>query len=203
MTIDLWRTLPLNALKKGQGLEVVDEVEDDTLLTAEKLFRNDVAKYVLREFAGYDMNPTQHPIPEVSILVVARLDACIGTVVRATKVPLARGAASQRQFAETFAKLLPVALRKVIKVVTKTLLENFPEAFYSTGVSAMEGGGHNAVDVLRTEDGCYLRMNLTCFRENVCGVVGNVLDCFIAHREGRDGANGSYVPEAGAENDTE
>jgi hypothetical protein len=170
-----------------------------------RLFRNDVSRTVWKSFkaaishkrAGFESDDEGEDEMECSILLLARLDAWIMTVVHCFGCEGKRGGQRQRIYIETFEKFLPIATSQLTKGIYQFVEKWEPEDLeVPDAQSSVLEGVFSTEGMLRevfskTYNACvpvyvpgikrtYIAVKTEWFMEYVGKELGHVKDCYIA-----------------------
>lgn len=169
----------------------------------DSLFKNKVAVQVLREFQGFPPRSVTSGssdgaglFVDSTIMVLARLDAWVGTVVSCMRQPEGRGGQRQRIFHSMFSKYLPLATVQLLRYVRTIVELRHPKELE---YRLLGGDGdededddpfgnkmRTATDVVRvpSESAFYLAVREHWFTENVSEELGAILDCYVGRCAG-------------------
>ena len=154
--------------------------------TGDQLFRHPFAVDVLHDFRGYAIRDGEREM-ESSIMLLARLDAWVATVVFCFDDTVGQGGKRQRQFQQIYSKLLPVAVKQLLNhvygIVQSQVSNELVLAMNQEDGSDRFGNeSRRATTVLSTgkPNKYYLAVDQKRFSDFVSSAMGSILDCFIA-----------------------
>lgn len=158
--------------------EVMRPVEGDMF------FRRNMSLMVLREFLGYDAFESK---AECSIILLARLDAWVVTVVHCLNEPDGRGGKRQKKFTELFSRFLPLAMSQILSRVREALVHSHPQELQldehdsATLTGSIPSDDHRRATLIvrMATEKTYLAVTPTWINDNVTCHLGSVHDCYV------------------------
>lgn len=127
---------------------------------------------------------------ESSILLLARLDAWVGTVVTCVQEPDGRGGQRQRMFSSCFSKLLPLATAQLLSHVRDVVHSYLPSELEVLAVGDEDDDDDDMfgndtrrkatfVVTMPSESVLYVSVRDDWFITHVSAELGSILDCYI------------------------
>lgn len=182
-----WRTAPDTYLQYGGDLPVsTDVVPFDQCESGDLLLKNNVSLRVFEAFTGSEKGGE---LRESTILVLARLDAWIASVIGCLGMEGGRGGKRQRQYMELFGTYLPVALNQLVGHIRRMVHTNFPSEFEF--FSTKEDGTVESFYDKHREVSCvmeygpqqrrYVAVKSQWFHDYISRDVGIIHDCYLAY----------------------
>jgi len=175
-----WRMKPLRSLRFSGS-----SVEERSSFVGDKMFGNSLSISVLQAFLGFTLQgDTDVPI-DTTLLVVARLDAWIGTSVWCMEVAPRRGGPRIMEMKNKFRVILPVCLSQVSDMIYSVLLSSARDetSRIHSGWNVREENGHRLCTSMyqRSTDKRYVILATNgWFCEHITVRLGGVHDAFIA-----------------------
>ena len=154
--------------------------------TGDHLFRHPFAVDVLHDFRGYAIRDGDREM-ESTIMLLARLDAWVATVVFCFDETVGQGGKRQRQFQQIYSKLLPVAVKQLLNHIYGIVQSQVSNELVLV-MNEEEGSDRfgneirRATTILSTgkPNKFYLAVDQKWFSDFVSSAMGSILDCFIA-----------------------
>lgn len=154
------------------------------------LFRNETAKQVFKEFLGYDPKREDGSYVHGTIMSIARLDAWVATVVLCLVEREKRGGQRQKEYADTFGRMLETATKQVIGNIGEFVKHwSWDEVTVEEDGQSSEERRGSVMSMSRTATRVwtlpsvgktFISVDERWFRTYVTDAVGSVTDCYIA-----------------------
>ncbi|KAI0557852.1 hypothetical protein FGB62_257g02 [Gracilaria domingensis] len=121
---------PLTEMMYSEHSASSQDLADDE---QDALFGNSVAFQVLQEFRGYDVEEEYGTQADGTILLLARLDAWVYSVVKLLVTGSRRGRQRQREFSKAFGEILPACMEQLIHTAYNIVEERQSVEFTNYG----------------------------------------------------------------------
>ena len=195
-----WRVAEFNDLCCNTACSIPSSDAEDYEKTTDPdivdmLFMNKAAKRTFQHFRGYGIPSNEGEESQVSILTLARADACVTTMFKWITND-GKGGTRNISYHESYNQLVPIAMNNIIKEIWEDLQSLVPHEM-SPIIGDREYENNDPFGNNRREwtialkhpfdSYIYLLASPFYFRTRICSWYGTVKDCYIGRCDTRDG----------------